>query len=438
LLRGSKGRLRFSALAAATVMLSAGLAACGGGGGSGGVTTVNWYVNPDSSGATDVVAATCTKQSNGQFRLVVNPLPSTADGQREQLVRRLAAKDTAIDMMSVDPPYTAELANAGWLYTFTDAERALLLQDVLASPTKSAIWKGQLVAAPYFANTQLLWYRKSVAAKAGIDPSSPTFTWDQMIDAAVKTGTTVAEQGKKYEGYMVWINALILSAGGSILQNNDKGRDASATLNSPAGKQAADIIKKLATSKAADPGLSNADEEAARATFEGPTGGFLLNWPYTYAAIQGNVKDGSVPASVFSDVGWARYPRVDANIESQPPLGGINLAVSKFTTHKDAALKAIQCLISPAVEKQNMLLSGNPVSNATVYDDPDIQKQFPMAGLMRDSINAAGPRPVTPYYGDVSSSIQRTWHPPAGVNPNSAPGAASSLIVNVLHDKRLL
>jgi multiple sugar transport system substrate-binding protein len=35
-----------------------------------------------------------------------------------------------------------------------------------------------------------------------------------MIDAAVKTGTTVAEQGQKYEGYMVWINALVLSAGG--------------------------------------------------------------------------------------------------------------------------------------------------------------------------------------------------------------------------------
>ena len=34
-----------------------------------------------------------------------------------------------------------------------------------------------------------------------------------------------------------------------------------------------------------------------------------------------------------------------------------------------------------------------------------------MADLIRDSINDAGPRPITPYYGDVSSSVQRTWHP---------------------------
>ena len=421
----------------ATIVLATGLAACGGSS-SGGVTALNWYVNPDSSGATDIVAAACTKQSGGKYRLVVIPLPSTADGQREQLVRRLAAKDASIDFMSVDPPYTAELANAGWLHSFSDAERTQLLSGVLESPTKSAIWKGELVAAPYFANTQLLWYRKSVAAKAGVDPTAPDFTWDKMIDAAVKTGTKISEQGKKYEGYMVWVNALILSAGGSILENNDAGRDATPSLNSEAGKLAAEVIRKLANSSAADPGLSNADEEAGRATFDGPNGGFLLNWPYTYAAIAGNIKDGSVPASVLPDVGWARYPRVKADTPSQPPLGGINLAVSRFSKHQDLAFQAITCLTTPAVEKQNLLLSGNPVSNGSVYDDPEVQAKFPMAILMRDSINAAGPRPVTPYYGDVSAAIQRTWHPETSLDPNKAPARSAELIRDVLHDKRLL
>jgi multiple sugar transport system substrate-binding protein len=420
----------------ATAVLATGLTACGGS--SGGPTVLNWFVTPDSSGVTDVVAANCTKQSGGQYRLAISPLPSTADGQREQLVRRLAAKDSSIDLMSVDPPYTVELANAGWLHGFTDAERTQLLNGVLDAPTKSAIWKGQLVAVPFLANTQLLWYRKSVAAKAGVDPTSPTFTWDQMIQAAVKTGTTIAEQGQKYEGYMVWINALILSAGGSVLQNNDAGRNATPSLDSPAGKLAAQTIRTLATSKAAGPSLANDDEEASRAQFDGPTGGFLLNWPYTYAAIQSNVKDGSVPASVFNDLGWARYPRVDPNMPSQPPLGGINLAISKFSQHQALDVQAIQCLTSPAQEKANILSSGNPVSNGTVYDDPAVQAKFPMALLMRESINAAGPRPVTPYYGDVSTAIQRIWHPEAALNPNTAPAASASLIKAVLHDKRLL
>jgi multiple sugar transport system substrate-binding protein len=90
------------------------------------------------------------------------------------------------------------------------------------------------------------------------------------------------------------------------------------------------------------------------------------------------------------------------------------------------------------MEKQNILVGGNPIANGAVYDDPQVQAKFPMAGLMRDSINAAGPRPVTPYYGDVSAAVQRDWHPQSSVNPNNAPAATSKLISNVLHDRRLL
>lgn len=427
---------RPAALIATLVLASAGLTACGGGSSSS-ATTLNWYVNPDSSGAWDKIAAACTAQSGGRYKLALNLLPTTADGQREQLVRRLAAGDPSIDIANVDPPYTPELANAGWLYEFNDSQKAELLNGVLNSPIESATWKGKLVAAPFQANTQLLWYRKSVAQKAGVDPTKPDFTWDQMLDAALKTGTTIGEQGNLYEGYMVWVNALVLSAGGAIITNNDKGKDATVAIDSPAGRAAAEMIKKVATSKAADPALSTATEEPSRVTFDSPTGGFMLNWPYVYSAIQGNVKDGSVPKSVFDDVAWARYPRMSADTPSKPPIGGNNLAISKFSNHKDLGLEAIKCIISPAIEVQGMLVSGSPVANGTVYDNADIRKQFPMADLIRESINSAGPRPVTPYYGDVSAAIQRTWHPQTALS-DSTPKNSAELISNVLHDRRLL
>jgi multiple sugar transport system substrate-binding protein len=174
------------------------------------------------------------------------------------------------------------------------------------------------------------------------------------------------------------------------------------------------------------------------ATFEGPTGGFLLNWPYVYATIQANVKLGSVKKSVLDNLGWARYPEAVAGQPSAPPLGGGNVAISKFSKHQSAAFAALKCIISPEMEKQNILVSGNPIANGAVYDDAEVQKLFPMATLMRDSINAAGPRPVTPYYGDVSAAVQRDWHPEGSLDPNSAPAATSKLISNVLHDRRLL
>jgi multiple sugar transport system substrate-binding protein len=429
-------RTRSAVLITALTLSSTALTACGSSAGSGG-KALTWYINPDSSNATTKVVAACNQKANGRYQINVSILPATADGQREQLVRRLAAKDASIDLMSVDPPYMPELANAGWLYEFNDTERTQLLEGVLKSPIESATWRGKLVGAPYVANTQLLWYRKSVAQKAGVDPTAPTFTWDQMLDAALKTGTTVAEQGKRYEGYMVWVNALVVSAGGSILTDNDKGREATVSLDSAAGRKAAELIRKVSASKAASPSLSTDAEEQARAVFDGPTGGFLLNWPYAYAAIQGNVKDGSVPKSVLDDLAWARYPRVTADQPSKPPLGGVNLAISKFTPRRAEAFDAIRCIISPAMEKIRAVELGDPAANGSVYDDPEIRKLFPMADLMRESINDAGPRPVTPYYGDISAAIQREWHPQTALDANT-PKRTAQLISDVLHDRRLL
>lgn len=431
----SRRRLRSVSVLLAAALAGSALTACGGSGA--GVPTVNWYINPDSSDATPKIVAGCNQQANGKYKIAVSILPATADGQREQIVRRLAARDSSINLVSVDPPYMPELASAGWLYEFNSTERAQLLQGVLKSPIESAIWKGTLVGAPYVANTQLLWYRKSVAQKAGVNPASPTFTWDQMLAAALKTGTTIAEQGNLYEGYMVWVNALVVSGGGAIITNNDRGKNATVTVDSPAGRAAAEMIRKIAVSKAADPGLSTATEEVSRATFDGPTGGFMLNWPYVYAAIQGNVKDGSVPKSVFDDLAWARYPRISPGQPSKPPLGGVNLAISKYSQHRTEAYDAIRCIVSPAMEKVRAVELGDPAANGTVYDDPQIRKLFPMADLMRDSINDAGPRPVTPYYGDVSAAIQREWHPQTAVSLNT-PKQSAQLISDVLHDKRLL
>ncbi|MFC3381894.1 extracellular solute-binding protein [Couchioplanes azureus] len=430
------GHRRSVAAAAAAAVACSALVGCGGD--TGDSRTLNWYINPDNTGSTQEVAAQCSRNSGGRYTIAVSVLPATADGQREQIVRRLAAADPSIDFMTIDPPYNPELASAGWLYEFTEAERAELLTDILESPIETAEWKGKLVGVPYSANTQLLWYRKSVARAAGVDPAAPSFTWDQMIDAAVRTNKIISEQGKRYEGYMVWVNGLIESAGGAIIRDNERGRDATVAIDSPAGREAARIIARLANSTAADPALSTADEEVGRIAFQGANGGFMLNWPYAYASLQGNVADGTTDPSVLDDVAWARYPRVRPDLPSKPPIGGANIGISRFSTKKDLAVEAVKCLISPPMQKIRFLGLGDPVATGSVYDDPDVRKKYPMADLMRESINDAGPRPITPYYGDVSAAVQRTWHTPAGVDPDETPATAARLIDDVLHDRRLL
>src|SRR5262245_22504590 len=264
-------------LAATTALVVAGglLAACTANASSS--DTLTWYINPDAGGQAKV-AENC---STDDYTIKTQVLPQDANEQRIQLARRLAAEDSGIDIMSIDPPFTAEFANAGFLARVPQSLQQLLKQQSFKGATDAATWNDELVVAPFWSNTQVLWYRKSFVEKAGIDMSKPV-TWDQIIDAAANNGGKVAVQSNKYEGYVVWINALISGAGGELATDTDKGVDLKLEIDSPAGDKAAAVIQKLAHSAAAPADMSVAQEGQAGSTFGGSQGAFMVNWTYIY------------------------------------------------------------------------------------------------------------------------------------------------------------
>ncbi len=101
-------------------------------------------------------------------------LPTDADGQRQELVRRLAAHDSSIDLIGMDVTYTPEFAGAGWIRPWTGANRTAATQGVLPGPVATATWKGKVYGIPDNSNTQLLWYRKDLVPK-------PPQTWTEML-----------------------------------------------------------------------------------------------------------------------------------------------------------------------------------------------------------------------------------------------------------------
>ena len=137
------------------------------------------------------------------------------------------------------------------------------------------------------------------------------------------------------------------------------------------------------------------------------------------------------------DYGWTLYPRVDEDTPSAPPLGGINLGVSAFSHYVDFAYEATECITSDENQAEYMITNGNPASSAAVYDDPDVQESYPMADTIRESLEAAAPRPLTPYYSEVTGGLQREYHPPASVI-DSTGAQADALISAVLRGDQLL
>jgi len=115
---GRGARWSRGAVLAVTVALMGVTAGCGSSG-EHGTPTLSWYSYQEPSGAYDAAAKRCSEASNGRYRIVLKALPNNADEQREQLVRRLAARDSDIDLMSMDVIWTAEFAEAKWIQPWT-------------------------------------------------------------------------------------------------------------------------------------------------------------------------------------------------------------------------------------------------------------------------------------------------------------------------------
>ncbi len=423
--------------AAAALATAAVTAVAGCGAGETGPPNLVWYINPDSGGQEEI-AARCSEAAGGAYTVSTSTLPRESSEQRQQLVRRLAANDASIDLMSLDPPYIPEFAQAGFLAPVPPDVAEAATEGVVQSAVEGASWNDQLVTIPFWANTQLLWYKKSVAEAAGLDMTQPV-TWDQIIEAAQSQETQIAAQGRRAESLVVWLNALIESAGGSVItQTADDPDEVQLGLDSPESARATEIMRAVADSGRVSPAFTTAGEDENVASFEAGDAGFMVNWPFVWPRATGAVEEGTLEQSVVDDYGWAIYPQVEAGTPSAPPYGGINIGVGAFSRHPDLAFQATQCITSDENQAYYFASNGNPASRLSVFEDPSVVEAFPMAPVIAQSLQQAVPRPQTAYYSEVSGSLQRTYHPPTAVVPGQTGPTAAELIRAVLSGEELL
>jgi len=404
--------------------LAAPVAACGGSGGD----AIRWFVGQEYSGAYRQAAQACTDAAGGRYRIVLEELPRSSDQQREQLVRRLAARDRTVDVLGLDVIWTAEFVQAGWLRPWEGERATAVSRGVLVGPLATATYQGRLWAAPFTSNTQLLWYRKSRLPR-------PAATWAGLIaqaEALPDGQNVVAVQGGRYEGYTVWVTSLLASAGTGLVADPADPERARAELADGPARQALEVLRRLARSRVADPGLSAATELTTRQLVLSGQAAATVAYPTLWASARQEAPE------VFADLGYARYPAVTADRPGRPPLGGVNLGVSAYSPHPEEAFAAATCLRGAANQKLAALQGGLPPALDAVYDDPDLVRAYPFGDLLRTSIAGAVPRPRTPAYPDVSRAVLQVLHPPSEVDPAAAVPRLRATVDAALKSQALL
>ncbi|MBW4719295.1 ABC transporter substrate-binding protein [Saccharothrix obliqua] len=391
---------RHRLVAAGSVALVAASVLAGCGSGEDG-TVVNVYKYPQEN--FQKIVDGCNERADG-YRIVYHKLPREADAQREQMVRRLAAGDTGMDVLGLDVTWTAELAEAGWIKEFTGQDKARVESGTLSTPLETARYQGRLYGAPDNTNVQLLWYRSDLV-------DTPPKTWDEMISQGARLKAEgkpglVEAQGKQYEGLVVLFNTLVNSAGGEVL--NDDGTEA---VVDDKAVQALEVLKRFATSEVVDPSFANFAEDEARLAMENGHAAFMLNWPFVYAAAQKK-------PDFAKNFKWAPYPSVDGG-PAKVTVGGVNYAVSSYTRHSAESFDAVACLRSAENQKFAAINDGVPPTIESVYEDPEMAEPYPMKEAILETLKNASVRPRTPAYQNVSTVISTILSPPGSIEPRA-------------------
>ena len=115
----------------------------------------------------------------------------------------------------------------------------------------------------------------------------------------------------------------------------------------------------------------------------------------------------------------ARWPAVEPGEPSKVTLGGINLGIGAYSKNPELAFDAAECLASPENQIVASEKGGLPPTDEALYDDPKIRKANPFADELRTALDEGVPRPVTPAYTDISLAIQKSFHPPDGIDPET-------------------
>jgi multiple sugar transport system substrate-binding protein len=172
-----------------------------------------------------------------------------------------------------------------------------------------------------------------------------------------------------------------------------------AVIDSPENLKALQFMVDGIKNGAAPKAVTTYMEPESLAAFQSGKYAYHRNWPYAYAL---NQKAGKVKGKFDA----APQPTFEGG---QPAgiLGGHNSVISVYSKNPGAALKLVDFIGSPDIQKMYAAdYSLTPV-RSEIYDDPDVRKKIPFADALRDAVTQANSRPVSPVYPQISQAIYK-------------------------------
>lgn len=338
--------------------------------------------------------------------------PNNSTDRLALYLQLLAAGSSDIDVFVMDTTWPGILS--GFFLELNESFPTDLRQEYFPAFIDNNTIANKFIAVPWWIDVGLLYYRTDLLKKYNRPVPK---TWDELTETAQiiqdgerKKGQSdlwgYVFQGRAYEG--LTCNALEWIAsynGGTIVDHDGK-----VSINNP------NAIKALSRAqtwigKISPKGVLNYGEEEARGVFQTGKAVFLRNWPYIIRL--GNSPDSPIRGK-FS---FTALPRGNPTDESEgkhvATLGGWSLGVSKFSKHPKEAIELIRYLTGPAEQKRRAKIGGFYPTLTKLYQDPQIQNEFPKVQDLFAILKQAVPRPsqiTGRKYNQVSAEFWEAVH----------------------------
>lgn len=377
------------------------LEACGGTsnstGGNGQTVNIN-YLQKDTNGVFAGLVNKFNGQNNGIHITYNSNAPQDTGQLLTILTTMLRARGSSIDVFPMDIIWPPEFGANGWTVPLDDKWPSSDRDNYLPGPLQGCTYNGKLWAAPYFTDAGLMYYRTDIV-------KTPPSTWDDLEkaakDSSSKTKVGYLWQGAQYEGLVCDFVEVLYGFGGNVLDANDPKK---VTANTPEATAA--LTKMVGWVGTISPSaVTTYKEEDARSAWQNGDSVFMRNWPYAYSL--GNDPSTSKIAGKF-DVHPMLYG--GSNTTGHSNLGGWQYGINAFSKNPDASWKFIQFMLSPSSQKTFALDLSLFATLKSVYTDSDVLAKNPFFGKMGPVFQTALPRPVSPFYPDISNAIQLRVH----------------------------
>jgi len=345
---------------------------------------ITYCTGKDTSGeaAAGVKGFNAKYQSQGLTAKMLE-FPADAQQQRQQFVQRQEAKSGECDVFSADVVWTAEFANQKWLYDLTPYIQAKKAKFIPAT-LKSVTYDGKQWGVPFASDVGLMFYHKGKANKV---PA----TWQELYAQAKQKGGIVY-QGAAYEGLTCDFLELAFAAGGKVLSEDGK----KAVIDSPENLKALKFMVDGIKNGSAPKSVTTYMEEQSRMNFESGKPAFMRNWTYAYSVGKKNKNAPAfavAPLPAFEGAGTSGI------------LGGHNKVISVYSKNPGGALAFVDYDTSEERQLQLGTEYSNAPVNPAVYDMPKMKEAIPYAAQMKQGIEQADSRPVSPVYPQISEAI---------------------------------